>query len=273
MTIATELQADQRAEAWDVHVSLYEEVFEPLSLDFALQAVARLGPLRGRDILEVAAGPGGAALAMARRGATVTAIDTSPAMVARIERRAATENLDLKAAVMDGTNLAFADESFDGALSVFGVILFPDAVRGLTEMRRVVRPGGQISVVTWTQSHRYELAAHLAEAIASLGPIAAAPAETPAQLRFVEPDAFRQFFAEAGLQDIELETVETFMSIPTARWLCERIRFAPGMTAWLASLGERGEDALAALVARLEKDHGTGPLSLGAVAMIGSAQA
>ena len=54
-------------------------------------------------------------------------------MVARIMERAAGEGLQLEALVMDGQHLAFADASFDAALSVFGVILFPDAEAGLAD--------------------------------------------------------------------------------------------------------------------------------------------
>jgi ubiquinone/menaquinone biosynthesis C-methylase UbiE len=272
MTVAAELQADQRPEAWDDHVSLYEEVFEPLSVAFMQAAAARLEPMPGMEILDVAAGAGGGALALARNGAAVTAVDASPRMVARMRHRAEALGLPLDTRVMDGMRLNLPDEAFDAALSVFGVILFPDAVRGLEEMRRVVRPGGRIAVVTWTQPHRYELAVHLREAIAGLGVGGASPATLPAQLRFVQPDAFRRLFAQAGLEEIELVTVEAAMPAPSAHWLAERIRFAPGMAAWMASLGDREREAREALIVRLEREHGPGPLSLGATAMIGIAR-
>lgn len=100
---------------------------------------------------------------------------------------------------MDGMNLVFPDDAFDAALSVFGVILFPDAARGLAEMRRVVRRGGRVAVVTWTQPERYELAAALREAIDSLGAESPAGGALPAQLRFAAPEAFERLFADAGI--------------------------------------------------------------------------
>ena len=60
----------------------------------------------------------------------------------RFQLRQVVTNLILNALdAMDGEALDFPAASFDAALSVFGVILFPDAARGLAEMRRVVRPG------------------------------------------------------------------------------------------------------------------------------------
>jgi ubiquinone/menaquinone biosynthesis C-methylase UbiE len=269
LTIEADLQPDQRPERWDDHVRLYEEVFEPLSLAFARRAMARLEVRPGMRVLDVAAGPGAAALALAERGAAVTAVDGSAAMVDRIRRRAEAAGARVEARAMDGMNLAFPDAAFDAALSVFGVILFPDAARGLSEMRRVVRADGRLAVVTWTQPERYELAAALREAIGSLGPAPPPAGPLPAQLRFTAPEAFESLFAEAGVRAVEIETAEAELDAPSARWLAERIRFAPGMGAWLSGLGGREEEALAALVARLEREHGRGPVRLKAVASIG----
>lgn len=270
--ITADLQPDQRAACWDDHVVLYEEVFEPLSVAFARQAIAGLRLAPGARVLDVAAGSGGAALALAQAGATVTAVDASPGMVARVRCRAAEAGLPVAAQVMDGMALALPDRAFDAALSVFGAILFPDAVKGLSEMRRVVQPGGRVAVVTWTEPSRYELATRLREAILAVTPADPAPATLPAQLRFVDRDAFRRLFADAGFHAVEIETAEAALRVPSARWLAERIAFAPGMRAWMSSLGERREAVLAVFVAELERQYGNGPLSLGAAASIGVAQ-
>ena len=46
------------------------------------------------------------------------------------------------ARVMDGQALDLADDAFDAAVSMFGLMFFPDAASGVAEARRVVRPGG-----------------------------------------------------------------------------------------------------------------------------------
>jgi ubiquinone/menaquinone biosynthesis C-methylase UbiE len=272
VTIADELQPDQQAARWDDHVVLYEEVFEPLSLAFAREAIARLDLRPGARVLDVGAGPGGAALELAAARARVTAIDGSPRMVERILERAREARLAVDARVMDGHALAFPDASFDAAISSFGVILFPDAAKGLAEMRRVVRPGGRVAAITWTQPQRYELASTLRETIQALGAAASSPDALPAQLRFVAPEAFRQLFEQAGLHDIAIETVEAHLAAPSARWLADRIQFAPGMGAWISRLGERREAVIEAFAARIEAAHGTGPVRLGAVASVGLAR-
>ena len=65
---------------------------------------------------------------------------------------------------------------------------------GLREMVRVVRPGGKISLVTWTEPQNYELAAELRGALLKVDPDRPA-SPLPAQLRFREKDDFAALFA------------------------------------------------------------------------------
>ena len=269
--ISAELQPDQRPERWDDHVCVYEAVFEPFTLQFAQAAMAALDLAPGRSVLDVGAGSGGAALAMAERGLQVTAIDAAPHMVARILARAAERRLSVDARTMDGQALQFADASFDAALSVLGVILFPDAVRGLAEMRRVVRSGGPISLVTWTQPQNYQLAAELRSAIQAVWPDQPS-APLPAQLRYREEDDFRSLFEAAGLHQPAIWRVSARLEAPSARWLAERIDFAPGMVAMTAALGHRKTAILERFVENLETRMGTGPIGLAGVAFIGTAR-
>jgi SAM-dependent methyltransferase len=268
--ISVELQPDQQPQRWDDHVSVYEAVFEPFTLQLAQAAIATLRLRSGRSVLDVGAGTGGAALAMAERGFRVTAIDASSHMIARILARSADRGLSIDAQTMDGQALTFADASFDAALSVLGIILFPDAARGLREMRRVVRPGGSISVVTWTEPQNYELAVELRAAIQSVWPDQP-PAPLPAQLRYRDEADFRALFADAGLGQPAIQRVTARLEAPSARWLAERIGFAPGMAAMTAGLGHRRPAVIGHFVDRLETRLGSGPIELTGVAFIGTA--
>ncbi len=185
--------------------------------------------------------------------------------------RAAGEGLQLEALVMDGQHLAFADASFDAALSVFGVILFPDAEAGLAELRRVIRPRGRVALITWTEPQAYELASELrAAAVSVLGEVPAG--ELPAQLRFTGRDRFQALFQAAGLWQVVIITATASLTAPSAQWLAERLEFAPGMAAMLASFAERSREVLEAFRARLEMRFGKGPVALQAKAFIGVGQ-
>jgi SAM-dependent methyltransferase len=264
-------QPDQEPQRWDDHVFVYEEVFEPFTLQFARAAIAGLGLTAGETVLDVGAGCGGAALAMAGQGLRVTAVDASQRMVERISARAAERGISVDARAMDGQALQLADGSFDAALSVLGIILFPNAERGLAEMRRVVRPGGRLAVVTWTEPQSYELAAELRAAIEAVWPDQP-PAPLPAQLRYREEGDFRALFKAAGCHDPVMVTSAACLEAPSARWLSQRIAFAPGMAAMAAGLGGRAPAVLERLVANLEGRFGKGPIRLSGATFIGTAR-
>ncbi len=262
-------QPDQRPEAWNDHVSVYETVFEPFSLAFANNVIAAMTITPGLRVLDVGAGSGGAALELARRGCKVSAIDASGAMVARIAMRAEAESLPITASVMDGQALDYPAATFDAAVSIFGVILFPDAVRGLAEMRRVVRPGGRVAVVTWTEPQHYELAAQLRAAIQAVQPSAAA-STLPAQLRYRERADFEALFRAAGFSTVEIEPHRATLRAPSARWLGERLRFAPGMAAQIDAVGDRATSVIDRFVAAVEEKQGTGAVGFEGIAFVGT---
>jgi ubiquinone/menaquinone biosynthesis C-methylase UbiE len=269
--IPINLQPDQDAARWDDHVLVYEQVFEPFSSDCATAAVASLGLQPGARCLDVGCGSGGAALILAASGMNVDAVDASGAMIARARARAQGQGVAgrIQASVMDGQALTFPDTSFDAAISVFGVILFPDAVRGLAELRRVVRPGGKIAIVTWTEPQNFELATELLAAIAELKPDQPPPL-LPAQLRFRELKDFQALHAAAGLRDLQVVKHTAQITAPSARWLAEHMAFAPGMAAMLRALGQDAPAVLKIFVERLEARQGSGKVALKGNAFIGT---
>jgi SAM-dependent methyltransferase len=250
---------------------LYEEVFEPLSQSLALKAIEALHLEPGARVIDSGAGAGGAALALAERGARVTAVDASAGMAARMKERAAMGRLPLDVLVMDGQRLLLPDASFDAALSVFGVILYPDAAAGLSELRRVVKPGGRVALVTWTRPEAYELAQELrAAAAAVLGELPVSV--LPPQLRFKDKPQFQALFEMAGLPGVAINTVAASLKAPSACWLSDRVVFAPGMAAMLAGFRPHEAAVLAAFRGRLESRFGEGGVELGAMAFIGIAE-
>lgn len=134
---------------WDEMSRDYEALAEPFTGRFGIQLAEAAGSAAGERVIDIACGTGALALHLAARGVKVTAIDHSPAMIARLCARAAEEGLDIDARAADALALPFEDGIFDASLSAFGIFLFPDNEAGLREAVRVTRPGGTVAIATW----------------------------------------------------------------------------------------------------------------------------
>jgi ubiquinone/menaquinone biosynthesis C-methylase UbiE len=102
-------------------------------------------------VLEVAVGTG-LNLGAYRDDVTLTGIDLSEAML-DIARGRATM-LGRRAALLhgDAEQLPFDNASFDTVVCTFGLCAIPDHIRAITEMTRVLRPGGRLILVDHIQS-------------------------------------------------------------------------------------------------------------------------
>ena len=101
-------------------------------------------------VLEVGSGPGQLAVRLAREapGMTLTGVDVSDAMVERAARRAAEAGLSerVRFEVGDVGTLPLSDQDFDGVVSTLSLHHWADPVRGLAEIHRILRPGGEARI-------------------------------------------------------------------------------------------------------------------------------
>jgi ubiquinone/menaquinone biosynthesis C-methylase UbiE len=186
------------------HVAAY---FMP----FLLRA-AHLVP--GMHVLDIATGTGlSAEAALAAVGPTghVTAADISPAMVRKTRERLGKEP-NVVISVEDGQALSFVDESFDAVLCNLGLMFFSDPARGLSEFRRVLRPGGRAAVSVNTvveRSYNHQINVMIARYAPGL---AKSVARTFA---LGKASKLQLLFNEAGFADFETDTVRHTFVLPS----------------------------------------------------------
>ncbi len=106
------------------------------------------------SVLDVAAGTGdlSAAWLAHRREARVLATDFVPEMCRLGAAKLETETRLTGYAAADALALPFADNSFHGVMAAFGVRNFADLGAGLSEMARVIRPGGEMLILEFFPS-------------------------------------------------------------------------------------------------------------------------
>jgi demethylmenaquinone methyltransferase/2-methoxy-6-polyprenyl-1,4-benzoquinol methylase len=112
---------------------------------------AAVGHFSGMTIVDVAGGTGALAALLAARGAQVVVADLSFEMI-----RVGTRRVERPVCwtVADALRLPFADASVDAVTIAFGLRNLNDTRAGLAEFRRVVRPGGQLAVLEFSQPVR-----------------------------------------------------------------------------------------------------------------------
>lgn len=209
----THVSPDQVPSGWTDGADDYATFFAPVTARFGDDAVELLRVRPGERFLDVAAGTGTLALAAARAGAEVLAVDFAPGMVELLDRRFATEGVRGAVRRMDGQALTLDDASFDAAASLFGLIFFPDMAAGARELRRVVRPGGRVLVGSWHRagfSLPYTVMRALRAAVPGLQP----PQAEPAPFRLSEPERVAELLTEAGLKDVHVELRTHVAEVP-----------------------------------------------------------
>ena len=114
--------------------------------------VARLGLEPGARVLDIACGTGNVTIPLARRGARAAGLDMMPHLLEEARARAAREGLPIRFDEGFAETLPYPDGSFDVVVSMFGIMFSPLPATVVSEMARVLRPGGRLALANWTAS-------------------------------------------------------------------------------------------------------------------------
>jgi len=159
----------------------------------------------GDRVLDSCCGTGDLALASLARGGRVTGLDFSERMLERARRK----SREIEWVQGDALALPFEDDSFDAATVGFGVRNLEHLDRGLAELARVLRAGGQVGVLEITRPQGmlepfYNLwFGKIVPVLGKLLPGGSAYTYLPASVkRFPGPEDLARILREAGFSDV-----------------------------------------------------------------------
>ncbi len=202
----------------------------------------------GCRVLDVAAGAGDQTLQAATRvgpGGSVLATDISPtilAFAAAEAKRAGLSNVTTRP--MDGENLDLEDASFDVVMSRVGLIYFPDQQKALSQMRRVLVPGGRIAAIVYSTADKngfFSVPVSIVRRHAKLGPPLAGQ---PGPFSLGGEGVLEQALVRAGFRDVKVQSIPAPLRTTAA---AECLRFEQesfgALHQMLSSLDPAGRDA------------------------------
>ena len=211
---------DFEHEGWESIPDAYHQAFSSLTLQSVAPLLDAAGVGKGSRVLDVATGPGYVAAAAAKRGANVTGLDFSRAMVERARR----DHPAVEFTEGDAEALAFADGSFDAVVMNYGLLHLARPDQALAEACRVLRPGGRFAFTVWAPPERTVGFGIVLDAIREHGRSDVPVPSGPPFFRFGDPAEARRSLTAAGFARTDSREIRQSWRLPDAdtlfAWMC-----------------------------------------------------
>ena len=186
---------------WEKHRDIIRGMFTPIT-----QALIEDAEIGTQDsVLDVATGPGEPALSVAAvvgPDGKVFGVDAIHGMIAAARTEA--QRLGLKNAKFDvafADDLPFAANTFDAAISRFGVMFFPSPVDGVRETLRVLKPGRKLAFAVWHFAERNPFHSALSRVMDRFVDSPALEPDALDAFRFAPRGKLLKVFSEAGVAE------------------------------------------------------------------------
>ena len=238
------------------------------------------GVRSGSRVLDVAAGYGEPALTAARKagpGGRVVATDISAEMLAFGRERAAAAGLgNVEFMEADASSLDFPHESFDAAVSRWGIIFEPDAEAAAGRIRGFLKPGARMAIASWGEPDRVPFLSIPMRTARERLDVPPPPAGTPGPLSRPTPDAIGGLLEGGGFSDVAVEQDEVIFEFDSPEHFTAYVRAiaAPIRAMIEQHAGDAQQEAWDAITQAIVDELGDSkPLSVPNVTLLASGTA
>src|SRR5580658_2155691 len=217
---------------WDLAATGYESLWQAQLAEAQAAMLELASPAAGERVLDIACGTGlvsfAAAQAVGPQG-DVLGTDLSQRMIDAAERRAKDLGLSNCSFLrMDAESLSLPDARFDVALCGLGLMYVPDPEQALREMRRVLRPGGRVSLAVWGERRNCGWSPVFAIVDAEV-----ASEVCPLFFRLGQQDALARLCTDAAFENVKHRRITTTLVYADSDEACDAVFVAgPVALAW-----------------------------------------
>jgi SAM-dependent methyltransferase len=197
---------------WERAAEFYGDAFGGVTVQAADALIDAAGVRAGMRVLDVACGPGFVSAAAAARGAGVTGLDFSAAMIAEARRR--NPSITFRNGVAEA--LPFEKASFDAVVMNFGLLHLARPDAAIAEAHRVLRPGGRYALTVWAPPEKAVGFGMVLQAIREFGTADVGLPEGPPFFRFSDQAEFRRSLETAGFTDVAFRELPLTWSLLSA---------------------------------------------------------
>jgi SAM-dependent methyltransferase len=241
--------------------------------------VEAAGIKEGDRVLDVACGYGEPSLTAARRvgsDGAIIATDISAEMINFGRQRAAANGIEnIEFMQSDANSLDFPHESFDAAVSRWGIIFEPDGEGTAAKVRGFLKPGGRFAISSWGLPERVPFIAVAMQTAMQKLDVPPPPPGTPGPLSRPTEEAIGGLLEGGGFNDVQTEQTEVSMEWESPEEFTTFIKeIAPPITAIInPHPPEVQEETWAAITEAARDAVAGGPMRLTGVVLLASGKA
>ena len=196
------------APEWD-RLRIEVEAMKP---ELTARLLNGVGPLAGKRVLELGAGTGELAVRLATAAGpagSVLASDVADGMVDVLRKHVAGHGT-ITVDRIDACEVPLPSESIDVVVFRMGLMLIPTPEVALTEIRRVLRPGGRVGIAVWGTAQANPWMTSVGMAAMMHGLVQGGPPVGPGgPFSLADPERLRGLLRAAGFTDVSVATIDS----------------------------------------------------------------